>query len=155
MADSDNIIIGPASVSIDGTDVGFTKEGVRVRMERTYVDVIADQVNGVVKKGRALERMYIATTLLEGTLANVQIAWDQPTSGVFGYSNVCVVHEHQIILSGKSPSCGTRTWTFYRCVSIAESEYSMSREEENAIPVEFECLKDEDNSDRFGIAVDS
>ena len=50
--DATKIIIGAATVSVGGTDVGYTKGGVTVRYEPEFIDVIADQAVGVVKKAR-------------------------------------------------------------------------------------------------------
>jgi hypothetical protein len=147
MGDSNNILIGPCAISVDGTDVGFTKDGATVRFEREYVDVIADQAIGLVKKGRALEKMFVSTTLLEATLENLLITWDQPSSNLgggtlsLGYNDACNLNEVVLDLTGVAPSCSVRTFKFYRAVAISEGEYPMKRDEESAIPVEFECLK--------------
>lgn len=164
MGTADNIIIGaPSVITIGGVDIGFTQDGLTLRFEREYVDVPADQAVGVVKKARSIEKMFIATTLLEITLNNLRIAWDQPPSNlsggsatlILGYDNSCDVNEHAIVITGIGTSCGTRTVTLHRCVSINESEYPMSREEASSISIEFECLKDPSNSNNFGQIVDS
>lgn len=168
MGTAANVILGPATLSIDTsagtsyTDVGFTRDGVTVRMEREYRDVMADQIKGSIQKPRISEKLFVATTLLEATLTNLMIAWDQPTSNLtgttsltLGYDDDCVTNEVSIQIVGFSPSCGTRTFTIYRAVAISEAAYAMKRDEESAIPVEFECLKDPDNSDKFGTIVDS
>lgn len=157
---ADNIIIGAAEVSIDGSDVGYTKGGVQVRYEPEFIDVMADQAVGVVRKARSLERMYVATTLLEVTLSQIRRAFMIPqaqltggTKLTLGYNDSCWVEELAIVLTGSSPSCGTRTWTFGRCVAFGSREYSMTREEETAFEIEFEVLKDANGN--FGTIVDS
>jgi hypothetical protein len=162
MPNADNIIIGAATVYLDTVDVGYTKDGASIRNEREYVDVMADQAVGVVKKGRKSERMYVRTTFLEITLARLMAAWDQPlpanNSGSYyymGYSNSCDVVEHTLKLIGSGPSCGTRSFLFHRVVGISEAEYKMERENEVGLVVEFECLKDPDNNNKFGWVLDS
>lgn len=159
MGTASNIIIGAANISIEGSDVGYTKGGVQVRYEPEFIDVMADQAVGVVRKARSLERMYVKTTLLEVTLAQVRRAFMQPHANLsgnsltLGYNNACWVEELAIVLVGVSPGCGTRTWTFGRCVTFGSREYNMKREEETAFEVEFEIMKD--SQGHFGTVVDS
>ena len=153
-----NIIIGAASVLINDVDIGFTKGGSSVRYEPSFTDIEADQVQGVVKKFRNMEKMYVKTTLLEQTLSNLRLSFMQPEehlSGsrlLLGYGNPCYVEENKIVLVGKSPGCGLRTFTLNRCVSVGEKEYNMNRDEETAFEIEFECLKGADGL--FGQIVD-
>lgn len=144
-----NIVVGPATLTFNSVDLGFTKDGVRLRMEREYVDVMADQAKGVVKKEKALERFYVATTLLEHTLANLLMAWDQPT-GSLGSPNA---QQHQLVVVGLNPNGLARTFTLPRAISHAEAEVNYGREEETAMEVEFECLKG--NGGSFGTVVDT
>lgn len=159
MGNANNIIIGAAAVSIGGTDVGFTTGGAAVRYEPTFIDVEADQAVGVVRKGRSLERMYVTTTLLEVTLEQIRLAMMQPAGNLagntltLGYNNSCWTDEVAIILTGVGPNCGTRTFTFSKCVAMGNREYNMSREEPVQFEVEFEVLKDTNGN--FGTIVDS
>ena len=159
MGNSNNILIGAASVSIGGSDVGFTRGGTAVRYEPEFIDVMADQAVGVVRKARSLERMYVTTTLLEVTLEQIRLAFMQPSGNLvgstltLGYNNACWVEEVQIILVGVGPNCGTRTFTFAKYVAMGTREYQMSREEETAFEVEFEVLKD--SNGHFGTIVDA
>lgn len=157
---ADNIIVSSAQVLLDGVDIGFTKGGTTVRYEQEQVDVIADQVAGVVRKFRSLERMFITTTVLEVTLEQLRRAFMLPlaslqggTSLTLGYNDTCFVDEVLITLIAKSPGCGTRTWIFNKCVTFGEREYNMQREEETAFEVEFEALKD--SAGLFGSVVDT
>jgi hypothetical protein len=157
--DADNIIVGAAEISIDGADIGFTKGGTTVRYEPEFLDVFADQAVGVVRKARTAERLFIVTTMLEVTLTRLRQAFMQPTNHLagstltIGYNDACWVEELAIVLTGQSPGCGTRTFTFSKCVSMGTKEYNMQRDEETAFEVEFEALKDADGE--FGTIVDS
>lgn len=159
MPDANNIIIGAASVSVNGSDVGYTMGGTTVRYEPEVRDIMADQALGVVRKSRTSERMYVTTTILEITLAQLRLAFMIPTAQLagstyltLGYSDACWVEESSLILTGKSPGCGTRTFTFSKVTTLNSKEYNMTREEETAFEVEFECLKDEFGN--FGTVVD-
>ena len=155
-----NIVIGAATITIGGTDVGHTIDGVTIRHAPEFVDVESDQSAGIVRKGRQIERMYVSTTLLEVTLENLRKAMMFPTANLqggtlltLGYNDSCWTDEHQIVITGPGPSCGTRTFTLTKCVSMAESEYQMQRTQEVRFAVEFECLKD--SNGQFGTILDS
>ena len=156
---ADNIIIGAAEVLLGGIDVGFTKGGAVVRYEQEQVEVMADQAVGVVRRARSLERMFVTTTMLEVTLERLRVAFMLPANHLdnntltLGYNDSCWVDEVAVTLIGKSPGCGTRTWTFPKTVTFGEREYSMVREEETAFEVEFEVLKDALGN--FGTVIDT
>jgi len=159
MGSANNIIIGAASVSVNGSDVGYTMGGTTVRYEPEVRDIMADQALGVVRKSRTSERMYVTTTILEITLAQLRLAFMIPSAQLsgstyltLGYSDACWVEESELILTGKSPGCGTRTFTFAKVTTLNSKEYNMTREEETAFEVEFECLKNP--SGNFGTVVD-
>lgn len=159
MSDANNIIVGSANISLDGTDVGYTMGGVRIRYEPTWLDIEADQAAGIVKKARSAERMFVNTTLLEATLEKIRLAFMQPSANLdgstltLGYDDACWTDEIAIIVTGKGPNCGTRTFTFSKCVSFGNKEYAMQRDQEVRFEVEFEILKDA--SGNFGTIVDS
>jgi hypothetical protein len=156
---ADNILIGAAQISLGIVDLGYTKGGVRLRYEPTFVEVEADQAVGVVKRGRANERFYIVTTLIELTLENLRIAFMLPSASLsgstltLGYNNSCWVDEHTLTLVGEAPECATRTVTITRAITFNNKEYNMQRDEESGIEVEFECLKDVNGE--FGTIVDT
>jgi hypothetical protein len=156
-ADSNNVLIGAATITIDGADIGYTKGGTKVRFQPSYVDVKADQAVGTVKKARSDESMFVTIPMIEPTLARIRIAFDQPSANLsgstllLGYNNSCSINEHVIILTGVAPSCTVRTWTLFRCVAIGNIEYVMNRDQETVMAVEFECLKN--NSGAFGTIV--
>lgn len=156
---ANNIIIGAAQVFFDNVDIGYTKGGTTIRQGIEPVDIVADQVVGVVKKARSIERMYVKTMMLEATLVNLRQAFMLPSANLvgntltLGYNSSCWVGEVAVKLVGRGPSCGTRTFTLGRCVTFGEKEYVMKRDEETVIPVEFEILKD--SSGHFGTIQDT
>jgi len=157
--DANNIILGAATISFGGVDLGHTTGGTEYRYEPADLAVESDQSNGVVKKFRTLEKMFVKTTMLEITLENLRIAFMQPPGNKFsnklimGYNDACWTDEQAVVLVGKSPSCGTRTVTFTKCVTINNKTVSMQRDAVTELEVEFECLKD--SSGNFGTIIDS
>lgn len=147
-----NVIANSATMSINGTDVGYTKDGIAIRMAREYLEITPDQVNGPVKVSKTMEQMFVKTTLLEPTLANLRWAWDQSAESQIGNSD-SVVNEVAIVVSGDAPNGGTRTFTLSRCVPQGDAELNYGRETEVGLEVEFQALKDSDG--RFGTLADS
>ena len=158
--DANNILIGAATLSVGGVDIGFTKGGVSIRHEQEFLKVMADQAVGVVRQARTMERMYVKTTMLEVTLSNLRKAFMYPSANLvgstltLGYNNACWVDAIQLIIVGVSPSCGTRTVTFPSAVKFNTTEYNMKRDEETAIEIEFEINK-QGGSLIFGTMIDS
>ena len=70
-----------------------------------------------------------------------------------GYNGACWTDEVAIVLVGPGPSCGTRTFTFTKGVSMGTREYNMQRDAATQFEVEIEVLKD--SSGNFGTIVDS
>lgn len=162
-----NIIVGAATLKIDGIDVGFTQGGVIVRFADDYLDVEADQLAGVARKEKTFQRVFVTTTLLEATLINLRKAIGEPssqlfngggpgTSLAFGQASP-VVTEHTLTITGKSSAGATqRVYSFTRCISIGEVEHlAGARDAASVIPIEFEVLKDPAAGNTFGFASDT
>jgi len=155
----DNIIIGAATVSIDSSDIGYTRGGCSVTYVPSFVDVIADQAVGIVKKGRTEEKMTVKTSCLEVTLQRMLEAYGQPASNLsgstltLGYNNSCSLTERSVVIVGMAPQCKTRTFTLGRCIAIGQRDYQMTRENPTSFDIEFEVLKD--STGHFGTVIDS
>lgn len=159
-----NIIVGSATLAIDGVDVGHTQGGVTTRSAKDYLDVETDQLAGVARKEITLERMFLSTTMLEATLANMRQAMNEPAANQGGSSlsfgsGSPSSNEHVLTIVGKSPTSGAftvRTYTFHRAIASEEVEHPIGmRDGVSVVPVTFELLKDPDNTDKFGFYVDS
>ena len=153
-----NIVHGPAALTIDGVAVGFTEGGVTLRSAKDILRVMADQATGTMKMLITSESMFITTTLLETTVANMAkvmgCSSSSATGGSFGAESPTLA-EHTVAVTGLGPSGATRTWTFYRA-SQAEDVESMigGREDVNKIPLALELMKDPAHNYLFGSFVD-
>jgi len=161
MADQNNIIVGAATLAIDGVDIGYTQGGVTFRKSTEYVDVDADQLGGVARKVPTFERFFVSTTLLEATRANMQKILNEPASNLGGSTlafgeGTITSSEHVLTVVGKAPNSGTRTYTFYRAISVDDVEHVIgARDAPGMIPAGFELLKDPANKNRTGHFVDT
>lgn len=163
MGNQNNIIVGAASLKIDGIDVGFTQGGVSFRKQNDYVDVEADQLGGVARKVKTGERAFLTTTLAEATLRNLRLAMAEPSGNQYSGSALSLgqgtltTQEHTITVTGKAPDgVTTRTYTFTRCIAVDEVEHLIgSRDTASTIPIGFELLKDPAYGDTFGRIIDT
>lgn len=146
---TDNVIVGGAVLCLDGTSLGLTSGGVTVRQESEFGEVLADQLNGVAKKFRSLERFFVATSLLEVTLDKLLLAFGYPSANMtsatvlcLGYNSACFLNEKQLVVKGPGPGCGCRTFVFDRVTNVQTTvEYQMFRDQATQLAIEFECLK--------------
>jgi len=107
------------------------------------------------------ERMFISTTMLEVTRANMQKIMNEPTSNLTGSqlnfgSASPTTTEYTLTITGQCPGTPTtRTYTFYRAIPVDEVEHMIgSRDTASVIPVGFELLKDDTHSNQFGWCYD-
>jgi len=153
-----NIIHGPAEISIDGVSVGFTEGGVTLRSARDLLRVMGDQATGVMKILVTSESMFLTTTLLETTAANlakvINCSSSSATGGSFGEASPTLT-EHTVTVTGNGPGGATRTFSFYRAVQAEDVETMIGgREDVNKIPLALELMKDPTNNYLFGAFVD-
>lgn len=154
-----NIVHGPASVIVDGTNIGYTTGGVTLRSGKELLRVPADQASGDVVIKVTKESMFLTTTMLESTVKNLAMAMgcssSTGSSGDFG-SGSPKLTEHTVSVIGLGPNNATRTFTFYRAVQVEDVEVAIgSRENVNEIVFALELLKDPANDNKFGTFVDN
>lgn len=140
-----NIIVGAGTLSVDGKDVGGTREGVQMAREAEFLDVTADQAKAVLKKYLTGDKRFVRTSLLEPTLENLMIAWGgtlDETSGTLRLGLVEELPEHELEFVGPGPAGKTRTYNNKRAVQVGNAEHSYTKDGETLLPVEFEILAD-------------
>lgn len=163
--DPANIILGKATLTVGVINMGLTQGGVSLRKTNEYLDIPADQVKGTAVKKRISESMFLTTTLLEGTLANMLIAFAEPATNTAGAgtdlafgSQDAEEIEHAITVVGPPPGTTnvTRTFTFHRGVLVEDVEHMLgARDAAGLLPITFELLKDSNNGYNFGFFTDA
>ncbi len=154
---SANILVGAGTLSVGGTDVGGTMNGVTLRHEVDWLDISVDQYKLKVKKVSTDIRLFVSTTLAESSLANLKTALFEGTAlAVSTLSiNQTAGAETQLIFVGTGPNSSTRTATFPRCIGLGSVSMPFKKGEVNVVDVEFEVLGDTTNYAAFGAIVDA
>jgi len=161
MADSQNFVVGAASLCLDGVDIGYTTGGVEVAHEPTFLNIESDQACGTTRIGRTSEKMMVRTTAQEVLLNSIRLAMGYAETNhegaklwLGGDCNACSgLEEIELVVKGPGPSCGCRTFVFDRAVSVGQTTLSFQREQEMQLPLEFEILKS-DSTGFFGFVED-
>jgi hypothetical protein len=154
--DKTNVLVGPATIFCDETNMGWTSGGVTIEHSSEFYNVEVDQAQFPVKSFRTKESFKIKTNLVENTLENIKIAWgidaaiDLTTTP--GYRRLVIggsaseAPEHTLDVYGNAPGIpgGTRQRRlhFYRVVSIEFGSLVVEKNKEQVIPVTFEALLD-------------
>lgn len=173
-----NILVGVGTLELSGelnangvpatplADMGYTIDGVEITLEPDMVDIIVDQLGDAARLIEQSIKVMVKTTLAEGTLANLAIAWGRPdaayTAGTNGGTLELGVNEtgkpteRQLRFTGKSPNGYDRTYTCWRAVSVSSSAHSYKRGEATVFPVEFRILPDgAQTGSEYGVIVDA
>jgi len=152
MGTCSNILHGIASVSVDGSDVGYTEGGVEIEKGFEVFEKLVDQELDACDIVPTQYTMIARTQFAEATLENLKIAWNEPSSIVttvgppsfrtlnLGYQQT--IPEHELIFIGYSPAGLQRKFTLWRAKSIDSSAMSLQKTEKVVIPVTFRCLPD-------------
>lgn len=141
-----NVIIGPAELYVDGKNVGWTKGGVSLRVNKELWFRDSFDGMGVTEAIKEDESFYVATNFVEATLENFKIAMGLSES--MSYPNPGVT---RIDFGGSSDSVPThtlkftavgRTAIFHKAVAVDFGEISHLRDSESLLPATFRLLID-------------
>lgn len=168
-----NILVGEATLSVDGTDVGATQDGVSISWEPEMVDIEIDQFGDAARVVQSRVKVMVKTTMAEGTLENLATSWGyatgvaatEPGLQTGGTDFNLGLHgvypeEHTIIFVGNAPGSTatvtkTRTYSCNRAIQYTSSEHSLQRAENVKLPVEFRILPDTTQTGKeYGTIVD-
>ena len=155
MANSQNFVVGAASLCLDDVDIGYTTGGVEIAHEPTFLSIESDQACGTTRIGRTSEKLMGRTTAQEPLLNHIRIAMgyaeenfddvDPQKLWLGGECSACSgLEEIALLVKGPGPNCGCRTVSFTRAVSVGQTTLSFQRDQEMQLPLEFEILKADD-----------
>jgi hypothetical protein len=153
-------LVAALEASADWRHVGFTSEGIELSYDPSYYEVGVDQLLDVAKMGKESQSVSVNTTLTEGTLENLLIAWGQQNAtlgaGVEANSSELGIAagqlgdeptERVIVFVGPGPrgSDNLRRERVYLCrraLQVESSSHALRRTEATTIPVSFRLLPD-------------
>lgn len=141
-----NILVGAATLKLDGVDVGAVSGGVSIAKSTDVYAVEVDNVRAAVKHIPVKENFSVKTNLAEATLENIRMVWNIPANklqaGVLKLGLSTGLVEHVLEITGVAPDGRTRVYRTFRAISVRASEHSYYRNKETLIPVEFDVLPD-------------
>jgi hypothetical protein len=177
--DAANIVVGEAVVKVgesnlaldgagfDGlTDVGYTQGGVEISWQPDMVDIEVDQFGDAAKVIQSKVKVMVKTTMAEGTLRNLAIAWSYNTEIANSDSNTSDIvntldgagtrtfkfggqgvypFEKAVQIEGNAPGSTasvtkSRKFRTKRAISMESSTISMKRAEASVFAVSFRIL---------------
>ena len=152
-----NILLGACTVSLDDTDVGATRGPVTVAREAEYLRVMCEQFTGCPKVHLVTEGYTISFTMLELTLANIQMGFlgeSDYTSGALTIGGDDTPAEIEIDVYGTNPAGFARTINWPAAVFIEPGEITMGKEDVHNLPCKALALADEITM-QFGTITDA
>jgi hypothetical protein len=180
-----NIVVGEAVVKVGAsnltmtgtdfdalTDVGYTQGGVEISWQPDMVDIEVDQFGDAAKIIQSKVKVMVKTTMAEGTLENLAIAWNyNPTASntdgaahdivntldgsgtkTFKFGGQSVYpFEHALQIEGNAPGASATTdkrrkFRTKRAISMESSTISMKRAEATVFAVSFRILPASDDT---------
>lgn len=150
-----NIFTGPANLYVDGKHVGYTKGGLRLRVNKSLWFRPSINNLGDIEGIKSSEEFYVSTVLIENTLELLKKAWSidgdytsPDGSNLYrridfgGKHNVLPVHSLKLIANQAQMMV-----VFHRVVAADFGEISFLKSQEASIPVTFRVLLDETKLD--------
>ena len=147
-----NVVVAGINIalSIDGTDVGYTKDGVSIEHNVEHYDIEADQSINILGKRKIKETVRLVCSVQEATLALIKIAMGEEntlvTSGGtsrLSFGGGVTVTEHALLFVGLAPGTSkTRKYNAYKAVSVDVGANVYKKGEETLIPLTFELVAD-------------
>ena len=148
------------------TDLGYTSEGVELSYEPDYGEVTVDQLLDAARLFKQGLRINLRTSLVEGTLENMNLAFGQKTSAVSSVvnNNSQVLNfeagalgdrpsERTVVFVGQGPTGVTghaanieRVYVARRVVSVETVAHALRRTEATMFPVNLRCLPVSDSA---------
>lgn len=141
-----NLFVGSSDLYVDDVWVGWTRGGVRLRVNKSLWGRPSFSGLGVDEIVKQSEDFYISTLLVETSLTNLRQAWGINEAAVgfrvdFGGSTTIPVHTLRFVAKD-----GFFESYFYKVVAVDFGEVTFSRTQDAAIPVTFRAILDTNKS---------
>lgn len=149
-----NVLVGVATVSIGGSAVGYTSDGVTMNIRSDFADIKVEEMVGTIKRVLTDQGVEITLNMAEGTLANLARAIPgsvlvEATLTLGG----AALQDTAIVLVGKNPAGFARTITIPNVNPTGEVGIPYKKGEISIVPVTFSALVSD--AGVFGTIVDA
>lgn len=148
MADKTKILSGAATLIVNSTNIGYTRDGLGITKGFETRDIIVDQEDVPVYTKITGQSLEISTNLVEVTLENIKTAWGESAniSGnalVIGAKTEEAV-EFELIFYGRRQDGKYVRFTVPKAMVSSSGEARFSRDGEFLLPVTFKATYDDD-----------
>jgi len=143
MADKTKIVSGAATLIVDDTNIGYTRDGLGVTKGFETRDIIVDQEDVPVYTKVTGQSLEISTTLVEISLENIKIAWGEAAEIS---NNTLVIGsktgepiEFELVFYGQRMDGKYIKFTVPKAMISSSGEGRFSRDGEFLLPVTFKA----------------
>ncbi|MDV2988572.1 MAG: hypothetical protein P3T54_00200 [Dehalogenimonas sp.] len=141
MGSKSNVLVGSAVVSVGGTPVGYTVDGVEVKISTDVASIKVDEVAGAVKRVIVGQTCQVTLKMAEGSLANMAKAI--PGASVDGAVMTIgggSLQDTALTVVGVNPAGFARTYSFSNVNPVGEVGVAYKKGEISIVPVTFDAL---------------
>lgn len=140
--DRTNLFVGDCTLYVDGVDVGWTRGGVRMRVNKSLWARPSLSGLGADEMVKQSEEYYVSTVLVETTVLNLRQAWGINEAAVgrrvdFGGSTTVPVHTLRFVARDSFFEA-----YFYKVVAVDFGEVTCGPKGDMYIPATFRALID-------------
>lgn len=154
-----NLIQGPATIyagtfgatepttiadafGVGWTDLGGTKDGIKLSIEQTFADLTVDQVVDIIARRRTGRTMSIATSLAEATLENLArvLSNTAPTAGSLDLDNGLTAFSPAygaVAFDGIAPGGFRRRVILRKTLATGNVEMAYTKDGQTVLPASF------------------
>lgn len=144
-----NILVGVKNFYLDGVDLGATVGGVEIQKA---LEIYEKEVDQLLDATDLVPKKYVLTAkteLSEATLANLKKVWNEEAAAEDGGRVQPIglsqeLPEYELKFTGPDPNGNTRTYTFFRAVSVEAGAQQLKKDGQTVFPVTFRILPDLD-----------
>ncbi|MBU1067736.1 Ig-like domain-containing protein [Patescibacteria group bacterium] len=130
----------------DCVDVGYTKDGIEITVEREYADLMADQALGLLNKVKTSEAIKVKIRIAEIDVDNLAIAMDMPSTavvaGVFDFGGDSTSTNKAMFINVTYPDGRTQKIELYKVRAISGGSHTYKKDDQTLYEIEFQALQD-------------
>lgn len=137
-----DLFVGSCALYVDGYNVGWTRGGIRMRLNRSLWGRPSLSGLGIEEIVKQSEDYYVSTLLVETSMTNLRRAWginEDAVLGTLNFGGSLTVPTHTLRFTAGD---GFFDAYFYKAVAVDFGEIIFSHKQDAVIPVTFRLLLD-------------